>query len=104
MVSGVDIAITILSTLKMITERLNLPPIPLIIYTDSYSLYEYIVKLGTTSEKRLIINIMALRQSYEYREIMEIRWINREDNLADVFTKAAPNRALWTRRRRFNSI
>ncbi|EDU43469.1 conserved hypothetical protein [Pyrenophora tritici-repentis Pt-1C-BFP] len=94
MVSGVDIAIAILTTLKIITGRLGLPPIPLIVCTDSYSLYECLVKLGTTAEKRLMIDIMALRQSYERREITEIRWINGEDNPADAFTKATPNRAL----------
>ncbi|KAF1937344.1 hypothetical protein EJ02DRAFT_477004 [Clathrospora elynae] len=63
MVSGVNIAIAILTTLKMITERLGLPSILLIVCTDSYSLYECLVKLGTTNEKRLMIDIMALRQS-----------------------------------------
>jgi hypothetical protein len=51
------------------------------------------VKLGTTKEKRLMIDIMALRQSYERRELSEVRWIQGEDNLADAFTKGAPNRA-----------
>jgi len=94
MVNGVDIAIAILTTLKMITGRLGLPSIPLVVCTDSYSLYECLVKLGTTNEKRLMIDIMALRQSYERREIAEIRWINGEDNPADALTKATPNRAL----------
>ncbi|KAM4058244.1 hypothetical protein HRG_014584 [Hirsutella rhossiliensis] len=70
-------------TMKIITERLNLPPIPLIVF-----------KLGTTKEKRLMIDIMALRQSYEKREITDIRWINGADNPADAMTKASPNRAL----------
>ena len=60
MVSGVNIAIAIGTTLKMITDRLELPVIPTIIYTDLYSLYEYLVKLSTTKEKRLIIDIIAL--------------------------------------------
>jgi hypothetical protein len=94
MVSGVDIAIAILTTLKMITERLGLPSIPLVVCTDLYSLYECLVKLGTTNEKRLMIDIMALRQSYERREIAEIRWIDGKDNPADALTKATPNRAL----------
>ncbi|KAF1980480.1 hypothetical protein BU23DRAFT_576404 [Bimuria novae-zelandiae CBS 107.79] len=81
-VSGVNIAIAILTTLKIITERLGLPSIPLVICTDLYSLYKCLVKLGTTNEKRLIINIMALRQSYE------------RHNPADALTKATPNRAL----------
>ncbi|KAF1968413.1 hypothetical protein BU23DRAFT_583236 [Bimuria novae-zelandiae CBS 107.79] len=63
----------------IIIERLSLPAVPLVIYIDSYSLYECLVKLGTTKEKRLIINIIALRH---------------KDNPADAFTKASPNRAL----------
>ena len=46
-VSGVNIAITIGTTLKIIIDRLKLPIIPTIIYTDLYSLYKYLVKLST---------------------------------------------------------
>ena len=56
--------------------------------------YECLVKLGTTKEKRLMIDIMAIRQSYERRELQEIRWINGQDNPADAMTKSNPNRAL----------
>ncbi|KAF1939129.1 hypothetical protein EJ02DRAFT_457279, partial [Clathrospora elynae] len=94
MVNGFDIGIAIATTLRMITERLGLAAVPLVICTDSYSLYECLVKLGTTKEKCLMIDIMALRQSYERREITEICWINGDDNPADAFTKASPNRAL----------
>ncbi|KAM4064694.1 cwf18 domain containing protein [Hirsutella rhossiliensis] len=37
-------------TMKIITERLNLPPIPLIVCTDSYSLYECLVKLDNPAD------------------------------------------------------
>ncbi|EDU44293.1 hypothetical protein PTRG_11243 [Pyrenophora tritici-repentis Pt-1C-BFP] len=94
MVNGFDIGIAIATTLRIVTERLRIPEVPLVVCTDSYSLYECLVKLGTTKEKRLMIDIMALRQSYERREITEIRWINGDDNPADAFTKASPNRAL----------
>jgi len=60
MVSGVNIVITIRTTLKIIIDRLELSIIPIIICTDLYSLYKCLVKLGTTKEKRLIINIIAL--------------------------------------------
>ena len=53
-------AIIIRTTLKIITDRLKLPVIPIIIYTNLYSLYKYLVKLSTIKKKRLIINIMAL--------------------------------------------
>src|SRR3978361_918794 len=94
MVASVNIAYAIATTVKMITDQLDLPTIPTIVYTDSYSLYECLVKLGTTKEKRLMIDIMALRQSYERREIAEIRWIDGKDNPADAMTKSAPNKAL----------
>ena len=60
MVGGVDMAIVIRTTLKIIIDRLELPAIPIIVCTDLYSLYKCLVKLGTTKEKRLIIDIMAL--------------------------------------------
>src|SRR6266702_389677 len=61
MVGGVDMAVVIGTTLKMIIDRLELPIIPIIVCTDSYSLYECLVKLGTTKEKHLMINIMAFQ-------------------------------------------
>jgi len=60
MVGRVNIVIAIRTTLKIIIDRLKLPVIPIIIYTNLYSLYECLVKLSTIKEKRLIINIMAL--------------------------------------------
>jgi hypothetical protein len=94
MVGGVDMAIAINTTIKMITEQLDLPQTPIVVCTDSYSLYECLVKLGTTKEKRLMIDIMALRQSYERREIAEVRWIDGKDNPADAMTKPTANKAL----------
>uniref|UniRef100_A0A8H7N2W5 Uncharacterized protein n=1 Tax=Bionectria ochroleuca TaxID=29856 RepID=A0A8H7N2W5_BIOOC len=94
MVAGFDVGVTIASTLRMVTSKLSLPEIPLVICTDSLSLYECLVKLGTTAEKRLMIDVMALRQSYERREIAETRWIHGDDNPADALTKVKPNTAL----------
>jgi hypothetical protein len=59
MVSRVDIVIAIETTLKIIIDQLKLPIIPIIVCTDLYSLYKYLVKLSTIKEKHLIINIMA---------------------------------------------
>jgi hypothetical protein len=94
MVGGFDNAIALNSTLSKIMQILKLPPVPVIICTDSKSLYDCLVKLGTTNEKRLMIDIMSLRESYENREITEIRWINGKDNPADACTKKNPNSAL----------
>jgi hypothetical protein len=61
MVNSFNIGITIITILRMITERLRLLVIPLVICTDSYSLYECLIKLRIIKEKRLMINIIALR-------------------------------------------
>jgi len=95
-VAGTDTAFAIGSTLKIITEQLDLLAIPTIVCTDLYSLYKCLVKLGTTKEKRLMIDIIAIRQLYKRRELFEIRWINRLDNPADAMTKATLNKALET--------
>jgi len=87
MVLGVDLAIAIKSTLDMITTQLNMPNIPSVICTDSFSLYECLIKLGTTKEKRLMIDIMSIRESYERHELSEMRWINGNDNPGDSMTK-----------------
>jgi hypothetical protein len=93
-VGGVNMAITINTTIKMVTDQLGFSHPAITVCTNSYSLYECLVKLGTTKEKRLMINIMALCQSYKQREIAEIRWINGKDNPADAITKSTPNKAL----------
>ena len=54
------LTITIIITLRIVIERLKLPMILLIVYIDLYSLYKYLVKLGTINKKRLIVNILAL--------------------------------------------
>src|SRR3954453_8916124 len=56
-VNSFNIGVAITTTLRIATKRLRLPTIPLVIYIDSYLLYECLVKLRTTKEKRLIINI-----------------------------------------------
>jgi hypothetical protein len=94
MVEGVDIAIAINTTIKMIIEQLGFPQTLIVVCTDSYLLYKCLVKLGSTQEKRLMIDIIVLRQLYERREITEIRWIDRKDNPADAMTKSTPNKAL----------
>jgi hypothetical protein len=71
-IRGVDIAITINTTIKMITKQLGFPQTLIVVCTDLYSLYKCLIKLSTTQEKRLMIDIIALWQSYERRKITEI--------------------------------
>ena len=78
------------AVIKTTINSILLIEIPLVICTDLYSLYNYITKLGSIAEKRLIIDIMGLRQSYKRREINKVRWIDRSCNPANAMTKEKP--------------
>ncbi|CAL3963756.1 unnamed protein product [Diplocarpon coronariae] len=60
-VAGINILISIAITIDIVIAKLSLPCLLTIIYIDSLSLYKYIIKLGTTKEKRLIIDIIAIQ-------------------------------------------
>jgi hypothetical protein len=53
------------TTLDLILNK----DILLLIYTDSKSFYNCLVKLGITQEKRLIIDIISIREAYKRKEI-----------------------------------
>ena len=91
MVNGFDIGAAIKKIIENITKINNLP---LLLCTDSKSLYECLVKLGTTHEKRLMVDIMCLRQSYERHEITEVIWIDGDSNPANAMTKSHPCQVL----------
>ena len=54
-------AIAISTTISIINKQLGVLSTLIVLYTNLYSLYEYLVKLGIIKEKRLIIDIIALR-------------------------------------------
>jgi hypothetical protein len=52
------------------------------------------MKLRITKEKYLIINIIAIRQTYEKKELFEICYINKQDNPTNTITKLLFNKVL----------
>jgi hypothetical protein len=76
MIGGVNMSFAIGFTLTIIMKQLGFLTILIIVCIDFYSFYECLVKFGITKEKRFMIDIMAIRESYENRELFEIRWIN----------------------------
>jgi hypothetical protein len=91
MAHGFNAGAAIKATIKKI---LQLKRLPVILCTDSKSLYNCLVKLGTTQEKQLIVDLMCLQQLYKRREIAEIKWINRGSNPTDAIIKLKPCQAL----------
>ncbi len=65
-----------------------------ILCTNFKSIYKCFVKLRTTQEKKLMINVMCLRQLYERHKIAKVKWINGDSNFADAMTKNKPSSAL----------
>ena len=61
MIVGIDMAISISITFNLIIKQLKISFIPIIIYTDLFSFYEYMIKFNTTKEKRLIIDIIIIK-------------------------------------------
>ena len=70
---GIAYGFNIGALVKSTIDRMLEIDLPLVVCTDSKSLYECLVKLGTTQEKRLIIDVICLRQAYERRKITQVR-------------------------------
>ena len=77
----------IIAAIKSTINKMLFIIILLILYTDLKSLFNCLVRLSTTQEKCLIINIMCLYQVYKKREIVEIKWINGNANPTNTITK-----------------
>jgi hypothetical protein len=70
--------------------------ISLILITDSKFLYNCLIDLSITIEKRLMIDVMTLRQFYERREITEMISIHEIKNLVDFMIKTKFSSTLKT--------
>lgn len=65
-------AIDYAATLRMTINDIFGKTVPLTFYTDSKSLYDGIVGMNATFEKRLLIDLRILRESYKLRELTNI--------------------------------
>ena len=83
-VEAIDFAIVVQSAVEEIVKR-KLPPIKLL--TDNKSLHDSTKTSNTLADKRLLIDMSALREMVENKEL-EIMWISSKEQLADVLTKA----------------
>ena len=89
MAYGFDIGTTIKLTVKQLLQIKLL----LVLYINSKSLYKCFIKLGTTQEKCLIIDVMCLRQLYKRKKITKVKWINGNSNPTNSITKGKASTA-----------
>ena len=90
---GIEVSIMIkwmlLEILKIDT---NNEILPITCITDSKSLHDAVYSTKEVTEKRLKIELCAIREALEKREIESVVWINTKDQLADCLTKEGASR------------
>lgn len=84
------------STLRVILDGIFGKVTPLVLYIDSKSLYDSIVELGATNEKRLLIDLPILKEPYELRKLSEMAWIPSAQNPVDAMIKINASNELET--------
>jgi hypothetical protein len=84
------------SILKSILIKMLDVVVLFILVTNSKFLYDCLIRLNITIEKRLVIDVMTLRQFYERREITEMIWIHGINNSVDSMIKIKSSTALKT--------
>lgn len=57
------------------------------VYVDSKTLLDVVSKDGGTTEKRLQIDLFALKESQDRGELTRLSWITGKSNPADALTK-----------------
>lgn len=85
-----DFAYCAKKDLELILRR----KVPLMMFTDSNSLFDVITKCSQTRERRLMIDLQAVRSSYDNHEISDIGFLRGTNNPADGLTKIGKCAAL----------
>ena len=80
--------------LKIDIERITGKLLLLTLLTDSKSLFDVLVTSSTTTEKRLMIDIAAIREAYQSTEIHNVAHVRGDHNPGDAFTKVGKCLAL----------
>ena len=73
----------------IITEMLNKKEnsLPIVPYVDNRSVTQSLYSTKLVDDKRLRIDIAAIKESIEKEEIGTVRWVQGKDQLADCLTK-----------------
>ena len=62
-----------------------------VLLTDSKCLFDTITKMTTVAEKRLLIDIACIRESYSNGDLSNVAHLSSAHNLANSLTKAKPD-------------
>jgi hypothetical protein len=84
---GFDAAYSLKHDLQTILKR----SVDIFMYTDSLSLFYAITKSSTTAEKRLMIDLVVMREAYDRMIIAQLAFLRANWNPADALTKISRN-------------
>jgi hypothetical protein len=84
---GFDAAYSLKHDLQTILKR----SVDKLMYTDRLSLFDVITKSSTTAEKRLMIDLVVVREAYDRMEIAQLAFLRTNWNPADALTKVSRN-------------
>ena len=87
-VEAVDAACLLKNSLEEVLRK-EIPPIQL--FVDNRSLHDAAMTSNVIADKRLMIDMSSLREMVDRREL-QIKWVNTEQQLANVLTKAGASR------------
>lgn len=85
--AGFDAGIILKHDLQLIMKQL----IPLYMMTDSRGLFGMVTRNSYSAERRLMIDMAAIRQAYQRRDIDGIARVSGASNPADAMTKVVQN-------------
>ena len=77
---------------RMMEEVLNTELPAIQVATDSKSLFDCLKTSNVIADKRLMIDMAAMREMTDRGEIT-VKWVQTEDQLADVWTNAGANKS-----------
>ena len=91
-VEAIDSAVAI----KSFVEEILYVKVPsLTLFTDNKSLYDAARTTNSLADKRLLIDMSAIREMID-KEELNLKWVNSENQLADVLTKLGANKQRLT--------
>ena len=73
--------------IKIDLERMLGNSIPISMVTDSLSLFDVVTRASVFAEKRLLIDIEAVKGAYKSNEIETVGFVRTSNNPADALTK-----------------
>jgi hypothetical protein len=89
---GFDASYSLKPDLQTILKR----SVDILMYTDSLSLFDVMSKSSTTAEKRLMIDLVVVREAYDSMEIEQFAFLRTNWNPADALTKVSRSTYLVT--------